>query len=154
MKNSIMILAVLAIFGLYACGQTGKVVPEKIKTSFAQKFPEASKVKWDKENASEWEAEFMMGGKEYSANYSSAGEWMETEYEIEESEIPADVKANLEKEFSGCKITESEISETATGKVYEFELKISGEIMEVSMDLSGNVLKKEEAKENDKEDKD
>lgn len=49
MKNLMLMIAVVSIFCFTACGQAGKVVPEKVKTAFSQKFPGASKVKWDKE---------------------------------------------------------------------------------------------------------
>lgn len=154
MKNLVLLIAVVAIFSLNACGQKGKDIPENIKTAFTQKFPTATKVKWDKENEKEWEAEFKMDGKEYSANFDMNGAWMETEYEISVSEIPAAVKATLDTEFAGYKIDEPEVSETATAKLYEFELKKGKEELEVAIDLNGKVIKNEVEKENKEEDKD
>jgi len=75
---------IVGIATLQSCGQS---VPEKVKSAFAGKFPNASSVKWDKENDEEWEAEFKMDGKEYSANFTVDGNWKETEYEIKKSEI-------------------------------------------------------------------
>jgi hypothetical protein len=45
-----------------------KAIPAAVKTAFFQKFPTAKKVNWDLESATEWEAEFKQGGKEYAAN--------------------------------------------------------------------------------------
>jgi hypothetical protein len=59
---------------LAGCGSSVNV-PENIKTIFSQKFPKAKSVDWDKENATVWEAEFEMGGKEYSANFGTDGSW-------------------------------------------------------------------------------
>lgn len=142
---------ILAVFSFSACGQN-KEVPAKIKTAFEQKFPTAQKVKWDKENETEWEAEFKMNGKEFSANFSSDGEWMETEYEIEKSEIPQIVKQTLDTEFAGYDIEEAEISETTDGKVYEFALEKDETEMEVAISPDGKVVKKEVKKEEDEED--
>ncbi len=83
-----------------ACGQKS-TVPNNVNAAFMKKFPNAKKVSWDKENDTEWEAEFKMNGQEYSANFSSAGIWMETEHEIKKADIPAAVKKTLDTEFAG-----------------------------------------------------
>lgn len=156
MKNLILVIAVVSIYSLTACAQTSKDIPEKVTTAFSQKFPDASKIKWGKENATEWEAEFKMNGKEYSANFNADGKWMETEYEISLSEIPVEVKTTLDNESKGYKIGESEVSETVDGKVYEFELKKGETKMEIAIDASGKVLTKEAKgeEEDDEEDDD
>lgn len=153
MTNSIIILMIMAVVSLSACGQNN-VVPAKVKTALEQKFPNAQKVKWNKENETEWEAEFKLNGEEYSANYSTDGIWKETEHEIENSAIPANVKQSLDTEFSGYKIEEAEISETANGSVYEFAVEKDETTMEVAISPDGKVVKKEiktEEKEENKE---
>ena len=141
-----MILAIVAMFSCNSFGQKSKKVPDAVKSAFTQKFPNATKVKWDKENEKEWEAEFHMNGKEVSVNFDSNGVWLETEYEIAIKDIPVAVKATLDKEFLGYKIKESEISETASGKLYEFDLQKDKVKMEVGIDINGIVIKKEEKK--------
>ena len=128
-------------------------VPQKVKEAFAKKFPTAKKVKWDKESETEWEAEFKMNKTEYSANFMADGTWKETEHEIDEKEIPAIVKKALSTNFPGYETEEVEISETAQGMVYEFEIEKGETEMEVAIDASGKVVKQEVKKE-DKEDKD
>ena len=152
MKNFVLVSAVIAAISFNACAQSSKEVPANVKASFTQKFPDAQKVKWDKENATEWEAEFKMNGKEYSANFSTDGQWMETEYEISEKDIPAAVSQTLASEFPGAKIDESEISETESGQVYEFEIKKDKETMEVAIKPDGTLVKKESAKEEGEDD--
>lgn len=138
-----------------ACAQTTVNVPEKVKTAFSQKFPTAKKVKWEKENETEWEAEFKMNGTKYSANFLFDGTWTETEYEIEKSAYPAAVKQTLDSEFAGYDIEEVEISETTDGKVYEFALEKDETDMEAAISPDGKVVKKEIKKDEDeKEDND
>ncbi|NOX66308.1 MAG: hypothetical protein GXO85_11105 [Chlorobi bacterium] len=151
MKNLIFVIGVAAIFSINACAQSENSVPEKVKTAFSQKFPNATKIKWDKESKNAWEAEFKMNGKEYSANFSTEGIWQETEYEIEESEIPDNVKNALKNEFDGYKVKEPEISENKDGKTYEFELKKGESEMEVTINNNGKVIKKENEKIENKE---
>lgn len=151
MKNLFLMIAVVAMFSLNACAQKNKDVPEKVKTSFNQKFPNAQKVKWDKENETEWEAEFKMNGEEYSANFNSDGTWMETEYEIEESAIPKAVQETLSTVYKGYDIEDVEVSETADGKVYEFGLEKDETDLEVAIAPSGKVVKKEVKEEEEQE---
>lgn len=146
-----MILLMLVSAVIFtACGEKENV-PGKVKTAFSQKFPNAKKVDWDKENGSEWEAEFRMNGKKYSANFDADGNWKETEYKIKKSEIPAAVSSTLENEYSGYEIEEAEISETPEGKFVEVEIENDDQEMEILFDMTGNVVKKE-AEEEDEDD--
>ena len=152
MKNLSILFAFTLLVGFSACAQSKKEVPSKVKTAFNQKFPNATKIKWDKENDTEWEAEFKMNGKEYAANFDEDGTWIETEYEIEISELPAFVQSTLNTEFKDFKIEEAEVSETANGKVYEFEIEKGKIEKEVAIDLNGKVIKQTEEKEESDED--
>ena len=142
MKNLFVLIATSAIISLGSCAQTGVNVPANAKTALSQKFPDATHVKWQKENDNEWEAEFTLNEKDYSANFDNQGTWKETEYKIDTDEIPAAVKTTLDEEFTEYTIEGSELSETATGKIYEIELKKGEEKLEVTFDMKGNVIQK------------
>lgn len=145
-KQSIAALMLIA-----ACSVKAQDVPQKVKDAFSKKFPSAQKVKWNKEKNDEWEAEFKMNGKEYSANFTSNGEWKETESEIKVSELPAPVKKTLETEFAGYKIEEAELAETPQGTFYEVEVEKDKKEFEVALSKDGKVIKKEESKDEDKD---
>ena len=147
MKKQICILAATFLVSISACGQTAKDVPAGVKATFSQKFPAAPKAEWGRENDQEWEAEFKLDGKEYSATFNNAGVWMETESEINLKEIPSSVKSTLDKESAGFKIGESVIAEDKEGKVYEFLLTKDKKEFELLIDLNGKMIKKEEVKE-------
>jgi hypothetical protein len=151
MKKLSLLVMLALIATLQSCAQDAP--SKKLKDAFNKKFPNAKKIKWSKENESEWEAEFKMNGEEYSANFLSDGTWKETEHEIEKSKIPAAVQQTLNKEFAGYDIEEVEISETADGKVYEFALEKDESDLEVAISPDGKVVKKEVKKE-DEEDND
>jgi len=147
-------LLVLAVMILsQACAQK-KEAPTKVKTAFEQKFPNAKKVSWDKENATEWEAEFKMNGKKYSANFTSDGTWKETEYKIKKTEIPAAVKQTLSSQFAGYDIEKAEVSKKSEGTVYELKLEKDDTDMEVAISSNGKVLKKESKNEKKEEEGD
>jgi hypothetical protein len=156
MKNLLLITVLSIAIGTQSCEQkaSGDSTPEKVLSTFNQKFPNAKDVEWEKEDATEWEAEFNMDGKEYSANFSVNGDWKETEYEIEEADLPADIRALLDQNFSDYEIEEAEIAETAAGKSFELAIEVGEEEFEVVIDSQGNLTKKKEIKESGDQDGD
>jgi hypothetical protein len=149
MQTMMLIAASALILAVTACGQSQKNVPVNVRSAFMTKFSNASKVKWSRENNNEWEAEFKLDGKEYSANFDNAGTWMETEYEVSLKDIPAEAKATLDKESAGFKIKESAVTETVEGKAYEFVISKGETEMELVIDINGNLKNKEQIKERD-----
>jgi ribosomal protein S17E len=139
MKN----LIILAIFFLglsfTACAQ--KSAPEAVTKAFTQKFATAKSVKWDNESANEWEAEFMMNGKEMTSSFDLNGKWLETETEISSKDLPAAVTATLAREFAAYKTGEMSIIENPEMKGFEIALKKDKSAVEVVIDASGKVLK-------------
>lgn len=155
MKTIKVLLTVMITSVMFSFCSAGEKVPQKVKDAFAKKFPTAQSVKWDKESANEWEAEFKMNKMEYSANYTDDGIWKETEHEVAEKDVPAAVKKALADTYPGAKMEEIDMSETSSGTVYEFGIKKDGKEMEVVIDHMGKVMKHEMKKEeNDNEDKD
>ncbi len=141
MKKLILSIAVLALLCANVSAQSEKNVPANVKAAFTQKFSKATDVKWGKEGKTEWEAEFKMNGKMYSANFDMKANWKETEYGITVAEIPAAIKSSIEKNNAGCKIKSADISETPKGKIYEVTLLKDKKNMEVCFDESGKVIK-------------
>ena len=145
----------LLVFVSFSCTKTApaqETVPEKIKTAFSQKFPEATDVKWDKESNTEWEAEFKMKGKEYSSNFTTDGQWVETEYEVETAAIPQVIKTDLEASFAGYTVKKAELSEKSTGQLYEIEIEKGTSSIEAVYDANGTLVKQSnEDKENEKD---
>ncbi|HPQ20809.1 MAG TPA: PepSY-like domain-containing protein [Saprospiraceae bacterium] len=156
MKN-LMLIAVLSVaFSMQLCAQKSdsKNVSEKVKTAFSTKFPDAQKIKWQLEDETEWEAEFKMNGREYSANFDTEGNWKETEYEIKNSELPSNIRNILDKNFTDYEISDGEVVETSSGKSYELKLEVGEEELDVTIDPLGNFTKKQESDEIDENDED
>lgn len=151
-----MFVCVVSLIGGLAQAQKLKEneVPKAVKESFVKRFPKAKEVKWSKESATEFEAEFEIDETGQSVNFDQAGKWLVTETEIKSSQLPAAVQATITKEFAGYKIEEAEKAETSDkGMFYEVELE-KGELnYEVQISSEGKVLKKTEKKEKG-EDKD
>ena len=152
--NKLTITAVgLTLLLVHAC-DADKKVPEKVKTSFEQKFPDAKNIEWAMENDTEWEAEFTMNGVEYSSNFTVAGEWTETEFEIKITELPEAVQIVLNSNYSDYNIEGIESSETKEGVVYEIALEKGENNVELSISKDGVVLNKVTVEENEEDETD
>ena len=117
-------------------------VPHAIEQAFQQKFPSAKKVKWEKEKNNDYEASFILDGKEVSASYSPDAQLKETETEISVSELPKAVVDALNKKHPGSKIGEAaKIERSNNSVVYEAELKIKGKKTDLLFDENGNETK-------------
>jgi hypothetical protein len=144
MKNIFILLVVFSISLVPAFSQ--KNAPDNVKKEFAKKYPAAQSVKWDSEEANEWEAEFKINGTEMSASFDNKGVWLETESEISAKDLPASVTNTIAKDFAGFKTGEVSANETPQMKGYEVALKKGEATLEVVFDNSGKVIKKTEVK--------
>lgn len=147
----IVILGTLVLGALVSCAQDEQA---KAKEAFSSKFPNAKNVKWDRESDTEWEAEFKMDGKEYSANFSNDGTWMETEYEISKKDLPESIKAAIEAAYPGAKLEEIEKVEKPDFKGYEIEVEQGESMFELVFDESGTIIEKKAVSDEDDEEDD
>jgi len=77
--------------------------PIAVENALRQHFPGATAIKWHKENAHEYEAEFLNEGKKMSANFTDKGVWIETETPVNFNELPASVKDAFINSHKNCK---------------------------------------------------
>lgn len=152
--KKILFTAVISAFLLNCNCQEKKedkqvIVPELVKKSFAAKYPTATKVEWDVEENGEFEAEFDLNKSEMSVLYNANGDLLETEIEINESELPQSVKAALAKDFAGYELDEFEKTDAKGLVTYEIEAKKDKKEFELVFDASGKLIKQEEEKEKD-----
>jgi len=126
-------------------------VPAAVTTAFQSKFTFATKVKWEMENKTEYEASFDMNGAEMSANFDSYGNWLETETEIKTTTLPIAVLAQLKSDFAGYKIEEaSKIESTKNGTCYEAEIEKGLEKYDVLFTVDGKVISKSQIEKKEK----
>jgi Putative beta-lactamase-inhibitor-like, PepSY-like len=122
MKKLIFVATVIicAIATSFAQSKT----PTAVTTAFNQKFLKATKVKWDKENAHEYEAGFEWKGAKYSANFSDTGEWLETESSITFNQLPEKVQIAFNSSHKGATVKAVAKIETSKNITkYEVEIK-------------------------------
>lgn len=159
--NKLFMAAALLLPALLACNESrgqhlaSEKVPTEVRNTFAAKFPTATGVKWELEDATAYEAEFKDNGKERSATFSLTGQWLETGTEMKPAELPAAVTKAIATSFAGSKVEEAETVETPDrGTFYEVELKQSERTLEVQFAADGTVLKQAVEEETKDEDKD
>lgn len=141
MKKNIVVLMLAIAASLSAISQPLKV-PAAVKTAFNTKFPNATNVKWGKENAKEFEAEFKLNNKPVSANFGLDGSWVETESVIAVSDLPAAVSAAISAKYPGAPITLAEKTEQPGNKIlYEVAIKVNGKKKGIELNPDGSFVK-------------
>lgn len=121
-------LALMMVAGLitsFAIAQklSDKDVPQSVKSAFQKAYPNAMEVKWDKEGNS-YEAGFNFNKTDYSVLFDANGNILETEIEIEVSQLPKSVSEYVATHFHGEKIKDAAKITDAKGVVtYEAEMK-------------------------------
>ncbi len=117
-------------------------IPKAVADAFVKKFPAATNIKWIKENAKEYEAEFKLNGKSVSANFLTDGSWVETEAEISIAELPVAVAAAVKTKHPGAVVLKAYKIETAKGRViYETEIKTGNKKTEMILNADGTFVK-------------
>jgi len=113
MKKLLLLILICAASVSFA--QTS--VPDKVKSAFTGKFPNASNLKWEAED-DEYEAAFNIDSANYSAIYNDKGVWQETSIEIVFDNLPDAVKQTVKKTYKDADIKGSFIIEDSEGQIY------------------------------------
>jgi hypothetical protein len=142
MKNKHLLLsaAILLSAGVFAQDKnisSSKVPPQAVK-AFEKAFPGASKAKWEKEGA-DYEVNFVEKSKEMSAVFDAGGTWKETEEEIKVSELPANVKEYIKKNYNASPKEAAKI--TKDKGVINYEAEVNHK--DILFDANGNFIKAE-----------
>lgn len=132
----------MALVCAYATSFAQGKTPTAVTTAFNQKFPNATKVKWDKENAHEYEASFEWKGETLSANFSDTGEWLETESPISFNQLPEKVKTAFNDAYKGATVKAVAKIETSKGTTkFEVEFKQGLKTIELFYTTDGKEIK-------------
>lgn len=134
--------AILCLFSMVAVHGQKLSVPDAVLKAFKAKFPAAKQLKWNKENAKEYEAEFMLDNNKTSANFDPDGRWKETETIIPVTELPNAVTNAIMTRFKDALITEADrIEKPGARTVYEADIKLAGKKKEVLLKEDGTFMK-------------
>lgn len=138
MKKLVLMMVAAMITSLtFAQKLQEKDVPAPVKTAFQKNFPQAKVEKWEKEGIN-FEAEFELNKSEQSVLFDAQGDIIETEIEIEISELPNGILDYVKKNYKGQSVKEAaKITDTKGTLTYEVEIKG----MDLLFDSNGKFIK-------------
>ncbi|WP_121810572.1 PepSY-like domain-containing protein [Mucilaginibacter kameinonensis] len=140
MKKIILLTITAALLGTGAMVKAaGSLeVPSAVKQSLAKKYPNASKVTWEKEKGN-FEANWGgKSGEDTSVTFTPSGEFVEEVDAIPVSQLPPTVFEYVKTNYKGTKIKEAGRVTNAAGKKM-FEAEIKGK--DLLFDENGKFLK-------------
>ncbi len=144
------LLTLLVCFGFVVCSNAQKPKDETFvaaKAAFTAKYPTVKKAKWSIEKPGEFEVEFTLNRAESSALFDATGKLLETETEVELSQLPQAVKTTITKDFAGYKLDEIEKATDAKGiTTYDMEAVKGKDKLELIFDANGKLLSKDPLK--------
>jgi len=142
MKKTLLLafMAIALSANLNAQDLKAKQVPTVVKAALAKKYPEATKVSWEKEKGN-YEANWGgKSGEDNSVTFTPAGAFVEIVKAIKISDLPATVAPYVAAHYKGAKIKEAGKVTDAAGKTM-FEAEIKGG--DLIFDEKGNFIKKD-----------
>ena len=142
MKRSVLYTIVIVAYLGNAKAQDikAKDVPATVKEALAKKYPNATKVSWEKEKGN-YEANWGgKSGEDTSVQFTPAGAFVEEVNAIPVSKLPATVSAYVKANYNGTKIKEAGKVIDAAGNHF-FEAEIKGK--DLVFDENGKFLKKD-----------
>ncbi len=138
MNKVIKCFVLVSVFILSTCTAQ---VPEEVEMSFEKKYPGEKHSKWKIDRNGNFESHFKKDGKEYRADFSQAGEWIETERSIKKKELPELVRQKLKSDYDDYEIVElEETRHHSKGLFYDVELKKDGKKQDVEFNVNGKIL--------------
>lgn len=126
MKKAILLIITAALLGTGAVVKaTGSLeVPVAVKQSLAKKYPNATKVTWEKEKGN-YEANWGgKSGEDTSVTFTPSGEFVEEVDAIPVNQLPPVVFEYVKTNYKGTKIKEAgRVTNAAGKKMFEAEIK-------------------------------
>jgi hypothetical protein len=142
------ILGLLFFLSILAYGQksTGDSIPQKVQTAFTEEYPDAKLKNWEKSGGN-YTANAKIDGQQAKASFTSSGNWIETIYETDATEMPGRISTYMTNNFPEYKINLAQYTESKNnGAFYYLTIKKDGQEVaaEFFFDVSGNFMKKNE----------
>lgn len=118
-------------------------IMDNVNAAFAEKYPNATDVEW-KQEENGWEVEFKLDGVKHDTDYDENGDWVKTEHEISEAELPEMIQNTIDGEYTVYVIMGVEKYDSREGAYYEVKLRKGGDIEEAKFYPNGKIIMPEE----------
>ena len=160
-KTKIFVVLILASLFLLNCQKESekegaeKEIPQAVRNTFNQTYPDAVVKVYSEEiedGNTFYEISFTWQGKKLDVLFNNDGKIVETEESTLAEDLPGKAREALDKEFDNYQIDLVEELKKEVGQFYEVKLtdRSSGKKYEIQFSQSGELVKKEEMKEEEK----
>jgi len=140
MNKKIMAVGIACLFMSIVHGQSlqKKDIPAAVSSALAKKYPEATRVTWEKEKGN-YEANWGgKSGEDNSVQFTPSGDFIEIVKAMAVSDLPASIPSYIKEHYKGARITEAGKVTNAAGKTsYEVEVHKK----DLLFDEKGNFIK-------------
>jgi len=144
--KKLLLFAFLFFFVCLAEAQKRKI-PVPVTDAFAVRYPHATQVQWS-DKLQYFEASFLLNGVSVSANFSSMGEWENSERTLNFDELPGEVRDGFQKSrYSGWqKNCIAEVQELGKPLQYRMTIRKPGsQKKNLYFDTNGKLVKESSA---------
>lgn len=140
MRTLLFTLAcILTMFNSSCQSFKNSKVPELVKLTFKEKYPEEPIPDFQQDSHGYWEGHFKKDGIKYRADFHTNGTWIETENSIKYKELPKAVRTAIEKQYPYETISELEhVMSKGKGEFYDVEFKRKGKNYDVEYRADGS----------------
>ena len=142
-KLCLSLVMVLAAVAFSSSSAQLRKVPAEVTESFKARYPNTQNLEW-KDKITGFQANYEMDGVKYESKFNNKGEWQQTEKEIGEEGLPAEVKDG----YSKSKFTDWELKSVSwvqskeNGVQYRLFIRKSGvEKKYLYFDKGGRLIK-------------
>lgn len=141
----------LLLLGL-SIAQGKMIIPAAALIDFNARCPGITP-EWEKEGNG-YEAEYLSNGAEISVIYDASGNFQYMESETDPASLPGAILETVMNAHPGSKVVEAETRTGVAGtegQIFVVEIEKNGDVREILIDVSGNILsdiqeKKEKSK--------
>lgn len=152
--KKICVLTAVLLLSLNLISQTSmfeREVPQVVKKTLVEKYPDITSAEWFKNNDTVIEARFALSKKKTAATFHINGAFIASSQEITPKETPGMISNYIRGNYKNDVVNLAMMTETADGKIsYYVEIKqpgIAQAITKLYFDFYGNLTKKIEPEE-------
>lgn len=149
MKKITLLFVLFILVNLSVSAQkiSSSNVPAAVKAAFKAKYKTVTRVSWEMENNTDYEAVFQQAGKEESATFAADGNWIESETAIKRADLPSAVLTKISTDYAGYSLIElNRVQHAVHGLYFEAMLNKGNKQVELLLNEAGEVLEKEKIK--------
>ncbi len=137
-----LLCAVFASIAVNAQTVAAAQVPSAVKKAVMMKYPKASGVQWEKQQAN-YEAQFMLGNNWTTAAFNAAGQWLQTSSFLEATALPASITASINKEVPGAEIlSATSVDKAKGGKIFMVQAATEIDTYDFTYNADGSMVSK------------